>query len=345
MRRTAWILLLLFAFAIPWEYSLDLGEPLGNVARIAGVCWFARRVPAILSGWPHAHALRILLDHSCALSLVLLHMLLDHRSPWRPGKIRGYFQELMIVWLVWEFADARRSPQPVARHRRRLVGSRLAHAAAVRSPEAIAAGQIRFAAYGQDPNEVARFLDLGFPLGSASRQLRTPKAAAPYGVRLLARLAWSLFAHRFPGRLPGRGRWNCRLRRSFHSGHAPAGCRRFRSAAILSRRPLVHRALGDLARLATIPEQLQTGDLNQRINIWSAGWRAFTHAPLFGTGAGSFVAAAHLSPIDTAHNTALSIAVWRGLCALFLAAILLALGRALRVSSPWSSAHRAGHIA
>ena len=34
MRRAAWGLLLLFVFAIPWEYSLDLGEPLGNIARI-----------------------------------------------------------------------------------------------------------------------------------------------------------------------------------------------------------------------------------------------------------------------------------------------------------------------
>src|ERR1039458_5628902 len=34
------------------------------------------------------------------------------------------------------------------------------------SPEAVAAGQIRFAAAGQDPNDVARFLDLGFPLAA-----------------------------------------------------------------------------------------------------------------------------------------------------------------------------------
>ena len=37
MRRIAWGLLLLFVFAIPWEYSLDLGEPLGNIARLAGL--------------------------------------------------------------------------------------------------------------------------------------------------------------------------------------------------------------------------------------------------------------------------------------------------------------------
>jgi len=77
-------------------------------------------------------------------------------------------------------------------------------------------------------------------------------------------------------------------------------------------------------RLATIPEQLQGGDLNQRLNIWTAGWHAFVRAPFFGTGAGSFVSAAGLGPIDTAHNTALSIAVSGGLVALFLATAIVA---------------------
>jgi len=60
--------------------------------------------------------------------------------------------------------------------------------------------------------------------------------------------------------------------------------------------------------LATIPGSCKGGDLNQRVNIWSAGWHAFARAPLFGSGAGT------LSPLpvllrDTAHNTVLSIAV------------------------------------
>src|ERR1035441_8022554 len=48
MRRHAWALLLLFAFTIPWEYSLDLGEPFGNVARIAGLLALLAAVPAVL---------------------------------------------------------------------------------------------------------------------------------------------------------------------------------------------------------------------------------------------------------------------------------------------------------
>jgi O-antigen ligase len=81
---------------------------------------------------------------------------------------------------------------------------------------------------------------------------------------------------------------------------------------------------GTLERLATISEQLQRGDLNQRMNIWQAGWHAFVRAPFFGTGAGSFVSAAGLAPIDTAHNTMLSIAVTGGLVALFIATVIVA---------------------
>ncbi|MGD0831627.1 MAG: O-antigen ligase family protein, partial [Terracidiphilus sp.] len=81
---------------------------------------------------------------------------------------------------------------------------------------------------------------------------------------------------------------------------------------------------GTFERLATIGEQLQGGDLNQRLNIWQAGWVAFVRAPFFGSGAGTFVNAAGTAPIDSAHNTVLSIAVTGGLCALFLAAGIVA---------------------
>jgi O-antigen ligase len=78
-------------------------------------------------------------------------------------------------------------------------------------------------------------------------------------------------------------------------------------------------------RLATIPSQLQGGDLNQRINIWAAGWDAFARSPLIGTGAGTFVNAAGTNPIDTAHNTPLSILVGGGLIAFFLATAVVAM--------------------
>ena len=47
MRRVVWGLLLLFAFAVPWEYSLDLGEPLGNIARVVGLMLLLTAIPAV----------------------------------------------------------------------------------------------------------------------------------------------------------------------------------------------------------------------------------------------------------------------------------------------------------
>jgi O-antigen ligase len=337
MRRTAWILLLLFAFAIPWEYSLDLGGLVGNAARIAGLLVLLAAVPAILQAGrmrtPGAFwwlTLALFLWFCCSYFWTI-----DPVASLE--KIRGYFQELMIVWLVWEFAD---SPADLrALLRSTVAGSwvlALLTLAAVRSPEAIAAGQIRFAAYGQDPNEVARFLDLGFPLAALlvnCERRRLPRLMA-LGFFPLGLVAVLLTASRegFLAAVVGIAGSVVLL--------TLGRSRRLVAAVFVL--PSFLAALwfivpsATLARLATIPEQLQTGDLNQRLNIWSAGWRAFTHAPLLGTGAGSFVAAARLSPIDTAHNTALSIAVCGGLCALFLAAILLALAvrYAFRVHGP-----------
>jgi len=72
MRRLAWGLLVLLAFAIPWEYSLDLGEPLGNIARVAGLLLLLAAIPAILQ------AGRVRTPGSMQW-LVLLLVFLEHR--------------------------------------------------------------------------------------------------------------------------------------------------------------------------------------------------------------------------------------------------------------------------
>jgi O-antigen ligase len=326
MRRIAWILLLLLAFAIPWEYSLDLGEPLGNVARIAGLLVLLAAVPAILQ------AGRMRRWNAFCWITLALYLWFCSTCFWTIDpvatleKLRAYFQEMMIVWLVWEFAD---SPADLRNLLRTTVAGSCVLGVltllAFRSPEALANGQIRFAAFGQDPNEVARFLDLGFPLAAllVNCERRWPLRLTAIGFLPLGVVAVLLTA--------SRGGFLAALVALAGSllilalGHA----RRI-AAGVFALPPFITALwfvipAGTFERLATIPEQLQGGDFNQRVNIWSAGWRAFVHAPLFGTGAGSFVAAAHLAPADTAHNTVLSILVAGGLCALLLASLLLAL--------------------
>jgi O-antigen ligase len=324
MRRIAWVLLLLFAFAVPWEYSLDLGEPLGNVARIVGLLLLLAAIPAILQAGrmrtPGAFqwiAFAFYLWFCCSYFWTIdAAVTLD--------RMRGYFQEIMIVWLAWEFAD---SPSDLRDLLRAYVAGSwvlaLLTIAAFRSPEAIAAGQIRFAAFGQDPNDVARFLDLGFPLAALlfNSERRWPGRLLAFGFLPLGLFAVLLTASRggFLAAIVALTGSIILLTR----GHAKRV-----SAGVFALPPFLVVLWfiipgATLDRLVTIPEQLRNGDLNQRLNIWSAGWHAFIHAPLFGTGAGSFVSASHLSPIDTAHNTALSIAVGGGLCALMLATALV----------------------
>lgn len=331
MRRIAWALLVLFVFTIPWEYSLVMPAPLGNVARIGGLLVLAAAIPAVLQ------AGRLRRPGILQWLVLALYLWYCCTGLWTvdgiatAAKMRGYFQEMMIVWLVWEFADDADDLRMLLRAWVAgswvLVVLTLANFASV---EAIAASQIRFAAMGQDPNDLARYLDFGFPL--VALLFRCERR---WLVRLLALgyLPLGLLAVLLTGS---------------RSGFAAAlvglcGC-----AAVLGKKrakafvagvlalPAVIGGLwlliprATLARLATIPAELANGNLNQRLNIWSAGWRAFVHAPLQGTGAGTFVEAARTAPMDTAHSTVLSIAVTGGLCAVFLAgAIVVAVTRSV----------------
>jgi O-antigen ligase len=324
MRRIAWILLLLFAFAIPWEYSLELGAPLGNIARFIGVLLLLVAIPAVLQ----AGRLR---SPGPMQWLVLAYFLwfcctcfwsIDPLTT--VTKLRGYFQEVLVVWLVWEFAESAGDLRALLRAT--VAGSwvlALLTLANFATAEALA-NQIRFVAEGQDPNDVARFLNLGLPLAALllNNEPRWPWRLLAAGYLPLGLVAVLLTA--------SRGGFLAALVALAGSGLLLVyGHPRRVLAAALALPPLAAVLWftiprGTVERLATISGQLQGGDLNQRWNIWVAGWHAFARAPFFGTGAGTFVSAAGVAPIDTAHNTALALAVTGGLCALFLASAIVA---------------------
>jgi O-antigen ligase len=326
MRRIVWLLLLLFVFSIPWEYSLDLGAPLGNIARVAGLVLLLAAVPAILQlgqiHWPGP-----LQWLTLALYLWLCCSFFWTSAPDATQiKLRGYFQEMMVVWLIWEFAESPKDLRNLLRVW--LAGSWVLAFLTIANFASVDPGstdQLRFAAVGQDPNDVARYLDLGFPIAALLLDGK----------------------ERWPGRLLAAGYlplgFGCVLLTASRGGFvaavvALAGCAVIfywrHSKGILAGALVVPAVAGairallpheTLERIGSITNPLQNGDLNQRVNIWSAGWRAFLEAPLCGHGAGSFVTAAKLAPIDTAHNTILSILVEGGLCALVLATGIVAL--------------------
>jgi O-antigen ligase len=326
LRRIAWGLLLLFAFAIPWEYSLDLGEPVGNIARVIGVMVLLAAIPAVFQ----AGQLRTPGPMQWLVLALYLWFCCSYFWTIEPlgtlVKLRGYFQEMMIVWLVWEFAE---SPRDVRAMLRAFVAGSwvlaLLTLANFGSAEAVAAGQIRFVAEGQDPNDVARFLDLGFPLAAVllTSERRWPGRLLALGYLPLGLVAVVLTASRggFLAAMLALAGCGLLLMRQ-HARAVLAG-----AAALPALAAVLWFAVPreTFERLATIPSQLESGDLNQRLNIWDAGWHAFVQAPLVGTGAGSFVYASRLHPLDTAHNAALSILVGGGMCAFFLTVGVVAL--------------------
>ncbi len=329
MRRIAWVLLLLFAFAVPWEYSMDLGEPLGNIARIVGLLLVLAAIPAVLQ----AGRVRTPGAMQCLVLAFYLWFCCSYFWTTEPlatlEKMRGYFQEMTIVWLVWEFAE---SPQDLRALLQAFVAGSwvlaLLTLANFRSAEAITAGQIRFVAEGQDPNDVARFLDLGFPLAAlllstSPGKQRWPERLLALGYLPLGIVAVLLTASRggFLAAVIALGGCGLLLMR-IHPRGVLAGTMVMPVVAA-GMWFAIPRETFD--RLATIPSQLESGDLNQRLNIWGAGWHAFVRSPLVGSGAGSFTGAAGTNFRDTAHNSELSIVVGGGLVALSLAVGIVAL--------------------
>jgi O-antigen ligase len=185
-----------------------------------------------------------------------------------------------------------------------------------------AANQIRFVATGQDPNDVARFLDIGFPfaalLFATEKHWVTRSIALAYlPVGLLAVLLTA-----------SRGGFSAALVALFGVTvllvlWKPQGASlTFLGLAITAAALLLFVPIGSLDRLATLPQEAGAGDWNDRLNIWNAGLQAFRHAPWWGHGAGTFTSAAGLSSGDTAHNTLLAVLVTGGM---FGASIYLAI--------------------
>jgi O-antigen ligase len=184
--------------------------------------------------------------------------------------------------------------------------------------------QIRFAPVGHDPNDVARFLGFAFPIAAM---------LADEGKSLPGRLlAFGYFPVGFAAILLTASRSGFAIALVALGGCALLLVRRHPKSVVAIAAALVLLMVAawasvpreTLDRIETISDQLQGGDLNQRVNIWSAGWSAFLKAPFFGRGMGTFVSAAGVASDDTAHNTALALAVEGGLCGLALAFAVLA---------------------
>ncbi len=317
MRRITWFFLLAFVSVMPWEYSLDLGNGIGDIARLLGLAVLVFAIPAILQNRGMRTPGPVQWITLALFVWFCLTVFWSVNPDVTLMKLRGYFQELMIVWLLWEFVSNAQELRTILRAW--LAGSWvLAVLTAFSFMTATAANQIRFMPAGQDPNDVARYLDLALPIAAylliaEERWYWRLHAFGYFPVALAAVVLTASRAGVLVAVVALMGSCLLLVMR-YPRGFAAA----FLVLAALSTAFWFAIPAGTTGRLATTFAQLSSGNLNQRANIWQAGLAAFTEAPLAGTGAGTFVEAAGLSPIDTAHNTALSVAVEGGLVALML---------------------------
>ena len=335
MHKLTLALLFLYAFAVPWEYSLDLGEPLGNVARLLGLLMLLAIVPLILQrrqmrtpGLLQWLVLALNLYFMCSYFWTIDALTtLD--------KMRAYVQVMMVVWITWEVAET-------PGHLRGLLRAFVAGCGVLAvltvvsyaSASAAAVEQIRFVAEGHDPNDVARFLDLGFPLATL---LFAVEEAWLVRLLAIAYLPLGLMAVLLTA---SRGGFSASLAALLCSAilllnwRPRAASLIFAGLAVTAGLLWLFVPTGSLDRLATIPEQINGGNLNDRLKIWMAGWHAFARAPWWGYGAGTYTSATGLAPGDTAHNTMMAVVVTGGLAALgVFTALLGAVVRALSRTS------------
>jgi len=320
MQRLARWLLYGFVFSLPWAYSLDLGEPWGNVARILGALTLAAALPAIAErGSIEAPgSIGALVWAYFLLQCCTIFWTLSEESTW--DELRGLFQKMMVVWLTMLIAQGARDLTQLLR----ATVSGMAVLAALTvsgftSATAWAESQARYAAEGQDPNDTAHFLALSLPLAAllAIRERRRVGRWLATGYFPLAIAATLLTA--------SRGGFLAMLLAMFFCAwifykHAPRHTLLTASALILAMSALCLLIPAQtFDRLATIPEQIAAGTLNEREQIRAAGLEAVYTAPFLGAGAGSFVLASHTAWQDTAHNSALAITVQSGLTGLLLA--------------------------
>jgi hypothetical protein len=339
MRKLAWTMLVLLVFTIPWEGSLDFGEPVGTIARIAGVFLLLLSIPAMLQ------AGRMRTPGALQVLVLVYYLWLCCSFFWSIDsdatldRMRGAFQVIMIVWLLWELAE---TPQDLRMLLRAYVaGAWVLSALTIANFFSVvsvssAADQARFVAEGQDPNDVARFLGLALPMAGLLYDGESEwwgKLLA-LGYLPVGMLSVVLTASRggFAGALLALAADALLLLR-----HRPA---RQRIAAVCI--PVVLAAfaafipLETFQRLATLSQQLEGGDLNQRVNIWIVASHVLPQRPFFGAGAGTFVSAAGLSYIDTAHNTMLSLVIEGGIVSLLIAGMIVFLSarNVLRMEGP-----------
>ena len=330
MRRIAFFTLWLFVFTIPWQNCLSL-EAVGTVSQLAGIVAFLVAMFHCLSAGRLRRPGRILLLMGIFASYALLSAGWSLDPDATVSKAATIAQLVAMFWIISELvADDNDAQNLLAAY---VAGSTVNVIAAFAQFASGNAGQdLRYAAAGFNPNDDAITLALAIPMSCfLLARARTLRAKALF----VAFLTMAPMAIALTGSRTG----------------VLAGCVAFAVSSLgmyrmrWSRRVMLVVALAvcvwclaslvpetSWARISTISQQVDSGDLNQRTAIWAAGLKEYAGHPLLGVGEGAYqqVSGRYLGEAFVAHNTFVSVLVELGIIGFLLfSAILISAARSL----------------
>jgi O-antigen ligase len=341
--KMAYFFLWIVVFAMPWENAIVI-PGFGTVSRAVGVAAFVAGVLAVLE----SKSVRVPTIQHKIMALFVTWATLSYFWSFDLPRTRvaamSLVQLLVLVWLIWEFAQTRK--QQLLLLRAFVLGtvvSSVSIIAAYLTGAGDANNYGRYTGMGFNPNDLSLILVLSLPISIflAMRDEDLRFRVGIYGLHsVMAFGAMLLTASRGP-LIASAGTL---VIVPFAFSTLTRGQKTV--AALLAAMLAVGAGFvvpkSSWARLSTIGREVSSGTLNERTMIWQAGWAVFGQSPFGGVGSGAFAPAVehnlgmgfqNLEATDNAHdvelvahNTFVSVLVEEGVIglALFLG-ILLAL--------------------
>lgn len=334
IQKCAFWMVWLLVFVTPWENAIVL-PGIGTISRIIGVATLLFGLFAVFE----SGRLRVLSGPHYLMVLFVLWVSLTYfwtGAQERTGAaIRTFLQLLLMVWLIWEFAQTHKEQMLLLRAY--VLGTCISSAAILTGYfTGLGAMNGRYTGFGFNPLDIALILALSLPISLfLANHDRRRFWVLLYATQFILAISAILLT-------ASRG--------------ALLAC----SPTLLmvpfvyGRLSGVQRAVGGLfvvivivfgvflvpesswSRLASIGQEVRGGTFNDRTLIWQTGWQVFTQSPFLGVGARAYapsieraIGIGSQAPGQeevtelVAHNTFLSVLVELGVIGFALFASLL----------------------
>ena len=344
LRQLAFGFLWLFIFSMPWETAVIVREDLPLSHMIAGAAGITALLACIAT-----RRIRRLSSLQYVAAAFVGWAALSYGWSLAPeltvGRVESYIQLLLMMWLIWEFADTAERQEKLLNAY--VLGTWVSavstiYAFIADSGAGMTSGIGRYTAGGEDDNEMGIIIALGMAMAchllACSRKWRAFWfASVPVFFLAIvltgsrgAFLASTVPLILFPAYLG-------RLRPAWRN----AGGLLLAATAVIATTVLPDSLW---ERVRSIPAEMIEGTLTKRTYIWQAGLDVYRDHSFIGVGAGAFEASVYKS-LDiayVAHNSYLSVLVELGIVGILLFGALLIGLFCIAVMLP--SPHRRGWI-